>query len=214
MASLNPNDLDPSRLASQAPNQPSSAVPGGAPDPFDPASLRLGSDYADGLGVKRVITTVHCRKPNKTEWFRVRPGDEWSLQTMVLETDGLDRATYLVEPSLRDHLTDNLATALIVTCINRAGDPFLWRIKLPGSDGRANPWTTSALAAAKQAETHWCRMVANMGNGDYSLFTSEAGWAEPKWPDLDFRELLRIAFRDRFIDSVDHPIVRELRGLA
>ena len=44
------------------------------PDPFDPAALRLGADYSEGLGVRKVITTVPNRKPNKSEWFRVRPG--------------------------------------------------------------------------------------------------------------------------------------------
>lgn len=101
------------------------------PDPFDPAALRLSSDYSEGLGVKRLITTIPCRKPNKTEWFRVRPGEEWRLTTLVLETDGVDRRTYLVSPTLRDQIADNLAPALLVMCVNRAGDPFLWRVKLP-----------------------------------------------------------------------------------
>jgi hypothetical protein len=37
--------------------------------------------------------------------------------------------------------------------------------------------------------------------------------AEPVWPDLPpFGEILRIAFRDRRIDSLEHPILRRLRG--
>ena len=72
------------------------------PDPFDPASLRIGSDYASGLGVKKVLLTIPVRKPNKTEWFRVRPGDDWRLQTTIFETEGLDRTTYIVTASLRE----------------------------------------------------------------------------------------------------------------
>jgi len=44
------------------------------PDPFEPESLRLGAVYAEGLGVRKVISTIPNRKPNKSEWFRVRPG--------------------------------------------------------------------------------------------------------------------------------------------
>jgi len=184
------------------------------PDPFDPAALRLSSDYSEGLGVKRLITTVPCRKPNKTEWFRVRPGDDWRVTTMVFETEGVDRRTYIVAPRLREQIADNLAPAMLVMCVNRAGDPFIWRIKLPGVDGRTNSWTSSSLTAAAEAETSWCRMVANMTSGDYTLFTTTANWPEPRWPDLPLKEVLRLAFRDGYIDSVDHPVLRELRGLS
>jgi hypothetical protein len=184
------------------------------PDPFDPAALRLSPDFSEGLGVKRLITTIPCRKPNKTEWFRVRPGEEWRLTTAVFETDGVDRRTYLVAAHLRDQIADNLAPAMLVMCVNRAGDPFIWRIKLPGADGRTNSWTSSALAAAAEAETSWCRMVANMTSCDYSLYTSVADWPEPRWPELPFPEVLRLAFRDGYIDSLEHPVLRELRGLS
>ena len=36
------------------------------PDPFEPASLRLGADFSEGLGVRKVISTIPCRKPGKT----------------------------------------------------------------------------------------------------------------------------------------------------
>ncbi len=184
------------------------------PDPFDPAALRLAANYSEGLGVKRVITTIPCRKPNKTEWFRVRPGDGWRMETTVFETEGVDRATYLVVPALRDLLGENLSAVLLLMCVNRSGDPFLWRVKLPGPDGRANLWSESALRAASEAETSWCRMTANMAAGGYSLYTSASGWSDPQWPDLTYPEVLRIAFRDRMIDSPDHPVLRELRGLS
>ncbi|MCG3773785.1 MAG: hypothetical protein JW395_0599 [Nitrospira sp.] len=184
------------------------------PDPFDPASLRIGSDYASGLGVKKVLLTIPVRKPNKTEWFRVRPGDDWRLQTTIFETEGLDRTTYIVTASLREEFGANLSAAVILTCVNRAGDVFLWRIKLPGPDGRANPWTESSMGCAVEAERGWCRMVANMGAGNYDLFTATAGWTDPKWPDVDFPAILKIAFRDRLIDSAEHPVLRDLRGLS
>ena len=37
---------------------------------------------------------------------------------------------------------------------------------------------------------------------------------DPEWPTLSFQELLRIAFRDRLIDRLDHPVIKRLRGLA
>jgi hypothetical protein len=185
------------------------------PDPFDPAKLRLSADYSEGLGVRKVITTVPNRKPNKSEWFRVRPGEEWQLQTAVLELErGVERLTYLVAPALWPELSGEIVHALLLPCVNRANDLFLWRIKLPGADGRPNSWTESALQIAKAAETTWCRMVSDSANGIYTHYVSTANWPDPKWPALSLSEIIKLAFRGRMIDSLDHPVLQELRGDA
>ena len=41
---------------------------------------------------------------------------------------------------------------------------------------------------------------------------AEAAIAEPAWPEVPFKELLRIGFRDRLVDNVDHPVLKRLRG--
>ena len=183
------------------------------PDPFDPTSLRLGANFSEGLGVKKVITTIPVRKPSKSEWFQVRPGDEWRLQTAVLEVEnGVDRATYLVSSELWTDLHGEVAPALVLTCVNRVGDLFLWRVKLPGQDGRTNTWTESALRIAQAAERSWCRMISDTSNGHYTHYEPTAELPPPQWPDMGFKEILRIAFRDRFIDAADHAVLRQLRG--
>lgn len=216
-AAPSPDDDDMGDALPSSNNTPeASATPPARPappDPFDPSSLRLGSDYAEGLGVKRVISTIPVRKPNKSEWFRVRPGDAWRLTTAVLEIErGVDRATFLLAPALRSEWSGEVSIAVLLTCINRSGDLFLWRIKLPGPDGRSNTWTDSAIQIATAAETTWCRMVSDTQNGHYTHFEPTAELPEPKWPDMSFAAMLRIAFRDRMIDTPDHPVLRELRG--
>ncbi len=224
-----PSNAD-SNLPPEVPNDPQAAGAGAPatpptpsslparpepPDPFDPSSLRLGSDYSEGLGVRKVITTIPNRKPNKTEWFRVRPGNEWRLQTAVLELEkGVERTTYLVAPDLWPDLFGEISPALLLTCVSRTGDLFMWRIKLPGPDGRANTWTESAIQIAMAAETNWCRMKADTTNGIYTHLESKNDLSEPKWPGLTFSEMLKIAFRDRMIDSANHPVLRDLRGDA
>ena len=192
------------------------AAPAAPPDPFDPAALHLGADYSEGLGVRKVISTVPVRKPNKSEWFQVRPGPAWRLQTALLEVEaGVDRAVYLVAKHLWPDLSGEIAPALVLTCANRAGDLFLWRVKLPGPDGRTNTWTESALRIAQAAETTWCRMVADTTNGHYTHFEPAAELPDPTWPaDLTFHQILKIAFRDKFIESADHAILRQLRGAS
>ena len=181
------------------------------PDPFDPASLRLGADYGAGIGVKRVISTVAVRRPGKQEWFRVRPGEDWRIETCIFELEA-ERETYLVDRSLWSELAGEIHPALVLVCVNRATDIFLWRCKLPGPDGRPNVWNESGLRIALAAENRWVRMASNMAAGHYEHFEPVTELPDPEWPPLTFTEILRVAFRDRMIDSLEHPIVRQLRG--
>jgi hypothetical protein len=35
---------------------------------------------------------------------------------------------------------------------------------------------------------------------------------DPVWPELTFNAIYRIAFKDRIIRTLDHPVVKRLRG--
>jgi hypothetical protein len=186
------------------------AAPESVPDPFDPASLRLSPEYAD-VAVKKVITTMRCGKPYKQDFVRVRSGDEWRLDTMILEEEGGD--SYIVPPSLHEHLARECFRARLVLAMTRSNDMFLWRLKLPGVDGRSNHWNDSALSAAQLAETKWVRVISNMTAGCYDVFKASGINIEPQWDDdLKFSDILRLCFKERFIDSLDHPLLKRLRG--
>jgi hypothetical protein len=51
-----------------------------------------------------------------------------------------------------------------------------------------------------------------MSLGGYEVFRASGQLAAPEWPELPFRQLLSIAFKGRFIDTLDHPVLRKLRG--
>ena len=55
-----------------------------------------------------------------------------------------------------------------------------------------------------------------MSLGGYEVFEALSNLSDPEWPDdgINFNRLVEIAFRGRIIDSIDHPIVKKLRGLA
>lgn len=199
------------KVTEPAPDRITPSAP--APDPFDPASLRLSQDFASSLGVKKVLTTVRCRKPNRQEFVRVRPGEDWRLETAMYEDKAL-REHYLVDPGMWSDMAGEIQPVCLFLAISRQNDLFLWPVKLPGTDGRSNSWTDSALAAAQLAERVWIRMAANMGAGLYDVFQASGELADPEWPELTFHEVLRLCFKDRFIRSADHPVLKALRGEA
>ena len=51
-----------------------------------------------------------------------------------------------------------------------------------------------------------------MSLGAYEIYVATGITAEPEFPDLPMKEILRIAFKGKYIDSIDHPVLRKLRG--
>jgi hypothetical protein len=185
-----------------------------APDPFDPKRLALGQDFAGALGVKKLTTHVPVRKPHKHEWFRVHPDPPYRLQTTLLALKGDREELYVVPPELRVDLAGELSLYELFTAINRENVVFLIAIKLPGPDGRLNTWTASFLDGIGYARERWVRISSRMAVGAYETFSPEGHLPDPEWPTTSLADLLRIAFRDHIIDSLDHPVVRLLRGKA
>ena len=182
-----------------------------APDPFDLASLRLNPSFT--AGVKKLTTTVPAHRPGPQDFVRVHPSSEYRADFAMIDLKD-DREDYLVRPEVAPDLAGEVVFKTIFTAINRQGVIFLWPVKLPAPDARKTEWPRSEREAAEKAMTQWVRMKANMSLGAYEIIVPESVIVDPVWPELSFQELVRIAYRDRIITSLDHPVVRRLRGLA
>ena len=125
-----------------------------------------------------------------------------------------DREVYLVDPSLWSELASEptFSPRLLVTAINRQGLLFVWPIRLPGSDGRIDEWSRSAMEAAGEAKSRWVRVVSNMQLAAYELFVAFGQFPEPDWPKITFQEIIKVAFRDKLIADREHPVLKRLRG--
>jgi hypothetical protein len=184
------------------------------PDPFDPAALRLDQSYADTVGVKKLLTTVPVRKPNRQDFVRVRPDTSYRLTPAATIEVKEDREVYLVTPTMAQGLPGEFSMVTLFTTMNRQGTLHLWPVKLPAPDGRHNEWHRSAAEAAERAMQKWVRVTASMSLGAYEIFEASGDLPEPVWPDFSFQEILRIAFRERIVDRPDHPLVQRLRGIV
>lgn len=185
------------------------------PNPFDPARLRLSADFGASLGVKKALLTVPVRKPSREWWITVHPDETYRLETGVLELKE-DREIYLIDPDLWPHLTTEVTFGprALFTAQNKQGVTFLWPVRLPGPDGKTDEWSRSALEAATLAMGKWVRVQANMSLGAYEVWEATADIPEPQWPDQNLQALLSIAFKDRFVTDLNHPVLQGLRGEA
>jgi hypothetical protein len=182
-----------------------------APDPFDLASLRLNPSFTETAGVKKLLTTVPARRPNPQDFIRVHPSPDYRENFAMIDLKD-DREDYLVRPEILSDLAGEVVYNTIFTAINRQGVVFLWPIRLPALDDRKSDWPRSAREAAEMAMDQWLRIKANMSLGAYEITLAEKIKAEPVWPELSYQELVRIAYRDRMIDTLDHAVVKRLRG--
>jgi hypothetical protein len=183
------------------------------PDPFNPAALRLPQNFVAATVVKKLLTTVPVRKPSKESFVRTHPSEDYRIHTAVLELKD-DHEIYLVQPDLLPQLAgeSTVSPRLLVTTITRQGALFLWPLRLPGPDGRLDNWSRSALTAAEQARDRWVRLSANIAAGYHDVFVGSESLAPPEWPETTFHELLKLAFQDRLITDLDHPVLKKLRG--
>jgi hypothetical protein len=183
------------------------------PNPFDPARLRLPQNFAAASGVRRLLTTVLKRKPVKGAFVRTHPDDAYRMQAAVLELKE-EREIYLVHPSLLEALAgeSTVSPRLLVTTITRQGALSLWPLRLPDQNGRLDNWGRSALEAAEVAKRRWVRVDSNISAGCYDVLVAPEGLAQPDWPEASFADLLKLAFRDTYIDNLNHAVLRTLRG--
>jgi len=178
---------------------------------LDISKLRLSQNFTTLVGVKKALLTVPVRKPNRQEFIRVHPSEDYRLETAVLELKE-ERETYLVSPDLWSELPGELVPKVLFTTINRQNVLSLWPVRLPGEDGRLDSWNEAALEAAELARSKWIRLAANMSLGAYDVFEATGDFPEPGWPEIEFPKILDIAFKGRYIEDPNHPVIRKLRG--
>jgi hypothetical protein len=181
--------------------------------PFDPRKLVLSQDFASAIGVKKATRMIPVRKPHRHEWSRVHPTWRLAPVAMIEMKDEGAGELYLVAPEIAHDVPAGEAKAMaLFAAINRQNVLFIWPVRI-ASDGRRDNWADSAMEAALTAQQAWVRVVANMSLGGYEVYESSTE-VEPQWPaDISsFRQVMEIAFRDQFITTAAHPVLRRLRG--
>ena len=173
--------------------------------------MRLDQNFSEAIGVKKQITTIPIRKPNRQDFVRVHSDESYRIQTAILEIKE-DRENYLVAPQLWQELPSETTAKVLYMAINRQGVIFLWPVRLADESGRLDNWNRSAHKAAQIAMDEWVRVASSRALGAYEIFTPTGELPDPEWPEISFEETLKIAFGDYQITSLDHPVLKRLRG--
>jgi len=165
--------------------------------------------------VKKDLSIIPIRKPTKREYFRKRPGSEWVIDLPLYEDE--DGETYLVGPVCLSFLNDQglIRRARVHTLfVHGSGVLLLSSIGLPDADGKHNSFNRSREEAYRKAETEWVRISANKALGGYDIWKPETKLPEPDWPTppKTLKEALTVAFKGRYINEPDHPIINRLKG--
>jgi hypothetical protein len=168
-------------------------------------------------GNEELITVpVYCPPPS-SEFMRVRDDDDYWIECMTLDyaPENGRREKYFIDTALMNTLPPEIQSEvkwsrLYTAMIHRGNVTFLWRIKVYDS-GPGQLSTATALACAEKAKHMWVR-VAWQDRKGYAPFHAQGDFGEPQWTDHPLEDLLDMAFRDTYIDSLDHPAIRDLMG--
>jgi len=171
-------------------------------------------DFADPADVTSLVTRVPVRRPNGHTFIRVHPGQDYRYPVDLIELPE-EEDNYLISSNEVAAALDGVRKpCMLYTAITRQGTVFMWPVKLPRGNKKVMAWHTSATEAAEKAMKNWVRINADMNLGAYKITVARGAIPDPEWPNLTFKELLTIAFRDRLVSSLDHPLVRRYLGDA
>ena len=158
--------------------------------------------------VKR-LGSIEVRKPKKQEWFRSHPEMFAEISVIRRESTG---DFYAVDPEIVRDLWEETREAYIAAAINYEGALFLWPIIKPKADGSGIQLFENDLADLSLSRECWIRRQWMSGSKSYRVDQANTD-RPPEWPDnTSISDWVKRAFRGRFIDTLDHQLVRQLRG--
>jgi hypothetical protein len=149
-------------------------------------------------------------------YFRSHPDRKlWQDTVVLIDTDGMDKATYLVQPAMQAALHPWIKRVLLVPCMDQDHNVFVFRIALSDVTlgQRPNRSETTRLRAVEEAIGAWTTIawdgkkhVSRCADGDLGA---------PNFPeDLTMDVINWRTFQDHYIGDRNHPIAKYYLGLA
>jgi hypothetical protein len=196
---------------------------GQAQNPFDPAILR--KRRSGTTEVKKSRLSIEEGKPEPDVWYRVSSDPNYSVPADILQvkqvvkgksgksSSGSRRKTnFYISPFIVDDvLADDRYNTFVKPCTVYGGvycegvGNLVWVVRDAEDD-----WAISEQDAVITGMSEWTRIVA--GANSFRTITCAGKTTAPKFPSQPMGELLQAAFKNKFIDTLDHPVLVALRG--
>jgi hypothetical protein len=182
---------------------------------FDPANyIASGAAIVASMPAKEV-DYISLPKPAPTEYVRVTADTAYRMSPVYLLGIKKEMKTvqYLIMGKCVGEVLSTVGSKVvksysIVLAINNSGNPFLWYTR----EGADDEWSESAVVLRAQAVDDW--LCVESAGTHYVGIRPKDKLNDPKWPTESFPQLLKLAFGNRIIGSVDHPAVRAILGVT
>jgi hypothetical protein len=225
-SSASPSESEPSSTPPPAPESASATPNEFASESASSAELEVGldiesfrveQDYAARLQLAKRSVSVPVGRPNPQAFINIHPSPEWRIPVNVLEIRAT-RRIHLVARELVPEVMNDLVPKLLVAYSMVDGSWGLWPIRLRGALGEMDPYNESAHRIVMEYANTWVRVMTDKSAGRYVAIPAAAATMGlehlpvPRWPDKGFAYIFDLAFRGQVIRSMDHPVLRSLRG--
>lgn len=166
------------------------------------------------LILKRVVIQVPVKKPNKQKYFRVMEDAAYEISVPVIELKE-EGDYYLAKPDVLPYLLGECKFVRLNLAYYDDGTVFLIPTPLPDEDNptKWNSWHRSLDMVVKRAREVWVRAIPDKSVSGYLLMEAQGNISAPRLPDLPMNEYVKIAFKDKIITGLDHPVVKSLLGV-
>lgn len=165
--------------------------------------------------IEHVLTYPFRKIPKSDTFWRVHPEHRATVR-MVESQDEID-GHYVVHeriwravPELRSKAAKaKICDLYLATSLQ--GAVIVWFAQRHDGVGKVPASIATRLAAIERAKTEWTQTYWD-GSSGYRTRTPVDAQDEPTWPDEPFAVIVPKAVKDVFIDTLDHPYVKKIRG--
>lgn len=193
-------------------------------DDIDIAAIKTSID-AD-VKTKKIVSKISVRKPDPLEFIRVH--ESWSFPCKVLidKTEGINKEYWLFSSEVAPLVEADLTFVVFYPAINRKGNVFLIEVK---ESNLKNSWVSTLFEGVKTAKLYWVRLRANNSTGRYDVDAAEQDLGNPQWPEsytvvngqgkmedrpFSMELLIKLTFKDRYVNDPEHEVIKKIRGLV
>jgi hypothetical protein len=167
-----------------------------------------------GGATRRTQLTIPTGRPRDSFfWIDPRPEMQQTVALFRYRPEGeLRPDEFILAPPIADQLGTRAIAAVIRVLIVRPAILRLWAIALPDEGRRLDNWTESVWEAIPALESGWGRLDVNESRSGYDLIQPLAQWPAPEFRSEPLAGLIGRAYKGKFIDDLDHPVMKAYFG--